>query len=103
MLGKQPAHEGRFRVVADSSDQPNLGPERPQHGRHTRSPTQPVLTLVGSQERNGSLLADPFGVPPDVAIQDQVTHDHHARAPQLLHAPNQIVRHAGILPDLNST
>jgi hypothetical protein len=56
-----------------------------------------VLAVIGSQERDGSFLADPFGVPPDVAVQDQIANHHDARTAQFFNPPNQIVRHAAVL------
>ena len=93
VFAQHPAHQGGFGVVADSADQPHLRLQRPQHGRHARRAAEPMLALVGAQERNRSFLADPFGIAPDVAVENQVAHDHDTRTAQAFHAPNQVMRH----------
>ncbi len=96
MLGQDPAHEFRFGIPSHGADQANLPAQCPQHRRHARRPAQPVLPLIGSQQRHRRFLADPFGIAPDVAVQDQITDDHDPRLAQVLHATDQVMSHAAV-------
>jgi hypothetical protein len=97
VFGQHRPHQRCFAVVPDPSDEPHLRPESTHHGCDIGRATVPVLAVIGSQEGHGSFLADPFGVPPDVAIQDQVANHHDARTAQFLDPPNQIMRHVDCL------
>ncbi len=89
-----------LQINTDATDQPDLGPECPEHRRHAGRATEPVLTAVSPQERYGGLLADPLGVPPDVTVEDQVANDEDAGMPERLDAADQVVGHAAVLLDL---
>jgi hypothetical protein len=86
-------------VMSDTADQPDLGAECPQHCGDTGGSAEPVLAMIGTQKWNRRFLADPFGEPPDIAVEDQIAHDRDSRATQILHALNQIIRHVGVLVD----
>ena len=100
LVGQQLADEARLGVAADAADQPDLGPEGAQHRGDARRAAEPVLAVVGPQERDRRFLADPLGVAPDVAVEDQVADDQDAGVAERLDASDQVVRHARVLPDL---
>ncbi len=84
----------RLGVAADPADQADLRPEGREHRRHARRPAEAVLAGVGPEQGDGRLLADPLGVAPDVAVQDQVADDQQPGTAQRFDATDQIKGHA---------
>ena len=69
-------------------------PKRTQHRGDAGRPAEPVLAMIGPQERHRRFLADPLGESPDVSVEDQVANDHDARVAEPLEPSNQVVPHA---------
>ena len=58
-------------------------------------PAEPVLASASARsKRDRRLLADPLGVAPDVAVEDQVADDEQSRLPQRLDPPDEVESHA---------
>ena len=51
------------------------------------------LAAVGLQEDDRRLLADAFGITPDVAVEHEIAHDQHARLAEALHQIDQFRDH----------
>jgi hypothetical protein len=54
-----------------------------------------MLALVGPEQGDRRLLTDPLGVPPNVAVEDQVADHEDAGLAQGRDASDQVVSHAG--------
>ena len=53
-------------------------PSAREHRGDARRAAEPVLAVVGPEQGDRRLLADPLGVAPDVAVEDQVADDEDA-------------------------
>jgi hypothetical protein len=99
LLLKELADEVSLAIVPDAPDEGHLGTERSEHRGHARRPAEPMLAMVGSQERDRGFLADALGIAPDIAVEDQVSDHQDAGVSQRLYATDQVEGHAAVLLD----
>src|SRR5262249_44466703 len=92
-ISQQFLNPSRIRILAHHTGYAYACPQRPQHRGHTARPAQPLFSAIRAQEGNGRLLADAFGITPDVAVEHHVADDQNARLPQVLHQLNEIRSH----------
>ena len=111
-VGDQPAgpDAGRFqfapaapavRVVPDDPGDHGVRPEPGEHVGDVGGPAQPDLPFRLAEQDDGGLLRDPFGLAPDVAVEDHVPDDQHLGAAEAADGGGEIsgeVRHVGGVP-----
>jgi hypothetical protein len=90
---QEAADQGRLVIASQGTDQGDLGTKGAEHCGHAGRAAESVLAMVGPEQGDGGFLADPFGVAPDVAVEDQVADDQNPRLSEFLNAADQIVSH----------
>ena len=71
-------------VVADDAGQRHVGLEPAEHVGHVGRSAETCLAAFFAQQDDGRFLADPLGVSPGVAVEDQVAQHEHPRPAEFL-------------------
>ena len=77
-IAKQLPHRIAVAVIADDTGVGHFGPQAAEHVAHVARSAQANLAMVDSQHDHRRFLADPIGIAPGIAIENDVSEHQHA-------------------------